>query len=96
MVMVVDGCVCVLAWLTSMRFFVDPGFRGEAGKSTQWPSGMTVGASWDPAVMEAWGKGMGEEFIGKGANVQLGPGVCLSRVPRNGVRYHACLSLLLL
>ena len=35
-------------------------------------------------MMNKWGIAMGEEFYGMGANVQLGPGVCVARVPRNG------------
>lgn len=31
-----------------------------------------------------WGVALGTEFYNKGANVQLGPGVCISRVPHNG------------
>ena len=31
---------------------------------------------------------MGEEFYGKGANVQLGPGVCVARVPTNGRNFE--------
>ena len=31
---------------------------------------------------------MGKEFFGKGSNVQLGPGVCLARVPRNGRNFE--------
>ena len=31
---------------------------------------------------------MGKEFFAKGANVQLGPGVCLARVPRNGRNFE--------
>merc|ERR1719443_630644 len=38
--------------------------------------------------MNEWGSGMGIEFAGKGANVQLGPGVCLARVPRNGRNFE--------
>lgn len=38
--------------------------------------------------MLAWGDGMGKEFFAKGANVQLGPGVCLARVPRNGRNFE--------
>lgn len=60
------------------------GFRGTAGTSTQWPSGMTVGTSWDRELMHEWGVAMGQEFRGKGANVFLGPGVNVARVPRNG------------
>jgi beta-glucosidase-like glycosyl hydrolase len=31
---------------------------------------------------------MGDEFYRKGANVQLGPGLCLARVPRNGRNFE--------
>ena len=31
---------------------------------------------------------MGEEFFAKGSNVQLGPGVCVARVPRNGRNFE--------
>ena len=31
---------------------------------------------------------MGSEFYRKGANVQLGPGLCLARVPRNGRNFE--------
>jgi thiamine pyrophosphate-dependent acetolactate synthase large subunit-like protein len=31
---------------------------------------------------------MGDEFYRKGANVQLGPGICLARVPRNGRNFE--------
>lgn len=53
------------------------GFRGQRpfsppGSSTAWPSGLTIGATWDVEAAQAWGKGMGEEFAGKGSNVQLG------------------------
>ena len=59
-------------------------WTGEAGNSTCWPSGLTVGATWDPALAERWGAAMGEEFFEKGTNVQLGPGLCVNRVPTCG------------
>ena len=31
---------------------------------------------------------MGEEFFDKGSNVQLGPGMCVARVPRNGRNFE--------
>ncbi|KAJ4258974.1 hypothetical protein NW762_008062 [Fusarium torreyae] len=37
------------------------------------PSGITVGATWDVDHMYARGKAMGAEFRGKGGHVQLGP-----------------------
>ncbi len=47
-----------------------------------------VGASWDDAVAELWGSAMGVEFYNKGANVQLGPGVNVNRVPVNGRNFE--------
>jgi len=66
------------------------GFRHDAipGSSTSWPSGLTAAASWDSDTMYAWGSGMGKEFYDKGANVQLGPGLCVARVPLNGRNFE--------
>jgi beta-glucosidase len=58
------------------------------GTTTAWPSGLTMAASWDTDALEKWGAGMGKEFFAKGANVQLGPGLCLARVPRNGRNFE--------
>lgn len=59
-----------------------------SGTSTAFPSGLTVAATWDVDAAAAWGAAMGEEFAGKGANVQLGPGLCVARVPRNGRNFE--------
>ena len=66
------------------------GFRENPfpGTTTAWPSSLTVAASWDLKAMGAWGDGMGKEFFAKGANIQLGPGACLARVPRNGRNFE--------
>ena len=66
------------------------GFRdnNHPGTTTAWPSGLTMAASWDTDAMHEWGTGMGKEFFAKGANVQLGPGLCLARVPRNGRNFE--------
>merc|ERR1711907_357764 len=42
----------------------------------------------DTNTMRAWGESMGKEFFDKGANVQLGPGVCVARVPKNGRNFE--------
>merc|ERR1719377_430782 len=47
-----------------------------------------MAASWDRDAVREWGQGMGNEFFGKGANVQLGPGLCVARVPRNGRNFE--------
>jgi hypothetical protein len=61
------------------------GFRVDGGDTTTaWPSGLNMAASWDVAAVAAWGRGMATEFAAKGANVQLGPGLCVNRVPNCG------------
>ena len=64
------------------------GFRGASSTSTAFPAAITIAASWDRTVARAWGAAMGDEFYRKGANVQLGPGLCLARVPRNGRNFE--------
>ena len=69
------------------------GFRvgnkpGVQGTSTQWPSGLTAAATWDRDALKKWGTSMGLEFRNKGANVQLGPGVCVARIPNCGRNFE--------
>lgn len=65
------------------------GFRGfVAHSSTAFPGGMAVAATWDPAAVYLWGSSMGQEFYDKGANVQLGPGLNVARVPLNGRNFE--------
>lgn len=62
------------------------GFR--EGGSTCWPAAITVAATFDTTIARKWGEGMGQEFYDKGSNVQLGPGLCLARVPINGRNFE--------
>ena len=55
-----------------------------AGTSTQWPSTLNIGATWDPDLAREWGVAMGEEWWGKGTNILEGPGINVMRVPYNG------------
>jgi len=66
------------------------GFRDPLypGTTTQWPSGLTVAATFDAGLARAWGAAMGAEFAAKGANVQLGPGMNVARVPTNGRNFE--------
>jgi len=66
------------------------GFRDQQHPqtTTAWPSGLTMAASWDEDALFEWGAGMGKEFYEKGSNVQLGPGLCVARVPRNGRNFE--------
>jgi hypothetical protein len=52
--------------------------------STQYPSLLSLGASFDKHLARQLGEAMGAEFAGKGANVQLGPALNVHRVAVNG------------
>ncbi len=56
--------------------------------STAWPAAITIAASFDPSVAATWGESMGSEFYGLGANVQLGPGLCVARIPTGGRNFE--------
>ena len=68
------------------------GFRDENcktnGCTTAFPSGLTIAASFDTEMALKWGDAMGLEFQQKGANIQLGPGLNIARVPLNGRNFE--------
>ena len=68
--------------------FRDDFDRDSVGKSTAWPSALTVAATFDADLMYDWALAMGKEFRLKGANVALAPGVNLARVPRAGRNFE--------
>lgn len=72
------------------------GVRGEGhgGSGTPGvvvPSGITLGATWDPELLEEIGSLLGTECRRKGAHVLLGPNVNLHRTPIGG-RTFECYS----
>jgi len=67
------------------------GFRTSdelAGTTTAFPCALAVASTWDLDAMQRYGAAMGAEFKGKGSNVQLGPGMCVARVPRCGRNFE--------
>ena len=66
------------------------GFRSDTylRTTTLFPSTMTVGQSFDDDLLLAFGVALGEEFSQKGANVYLGPGLNVARVPSNGRNFE--------
>ncbi len=54
------------------------------GSATAFPSGLSFGASWNPALVEEAGRVMGNETHAKGIGVLLGPGNNILRDPLNG------------
>jgi len=51
---------------------------------TGWPVTLAIASSWDEQATYDWAVALGEEFLAKGANVILGPGVNVHRVARGG------------
>lgn len=64
------------------------GFRGPPGTSTAYPCAMSMAATFDASLVHAWGREIALEFREKGANVLLGPGLNVARVPRNGRNFE--------
>eukprot|EP00051_Salpingoeca_urceolata_P005714 m.76313 g.76313 ORF g.76313 m.76313 type:complete len:680 (+) comp14507_c2_seq1:2997-5036(+) len=60
------------------------GDNAKPGTTTQWPSTLNMAATFDPELALEWGTAMGEEFWGKGTNIQEGPGINIARIMRNG------------
>merc|ERR550532_3394072 len=54
------------------------------GTTTQFPSLLTVAASFDPEASRQYAAAIAEEFVAKGANVLLGPDVEVTRAPLCG------------
>ena len=66
------------------------GFRAHnrPGTTTQWPCALAMAASFDVDLAKTWGEAMGGEFVRKGANVFLGPGMNLARAPLGGRNFE--------
>eukprot|EP00931_Biecheleriopsis_adriatica_P075811 TRINITY_DN49598_c0_g1_i1.p1 TRINITY_DN49598_c0_g1~~TRINITY_DN49598_c0_g1_i1.p1 ORF type:complete len:727 (-),score=142.39 TRINITY_DN49598_c0_g1_i1:78-2258(-) len=66
------------------------GFRDDLRPktTTAWPAAINMAATWDEQAVYEWGSGMGKEFKAKGSNVQLGPALCVARVPWNGRNFE--------
>ncbi len=54
------------------------------GKSTAFPAGICMAASWDTSLINKVGESIGEELRGKGRDVLLGPNVNIARLPLCG------------
>ena len=52
--------------------------------ATCFPTAVTSGASWNPSLLQAEGKAIGEEALSYGIDVVLGPGVNIKRNPLCG------------
>lgn len=58
-------------------------------KSTAFPSGISLAASWDPSLTEEVGKAIAREVKAKGRHVILGPCVNIARIPQGGRNFES-------
>eukprot|EP00928_Gymnodinium_smaydae_P063437 TRINITY_DN46_c1_g2_i1.p1 TRINITY_DN46_c1_g2~~TRINITY_DN46_c1_g2_i1.p1 ORF type:complete len:887 (-),score=95.81 TRINITY_DN46_c1_g2_i1:349-3009(-) len=65
-----------------------PTWKEMVGTVTCWPSGLALGATWNPEAVQQAAVALGKEFSGKGANMILGPSVEVHRVARNGRNFE--------
>jgi beta-glucosidase len=59
------------------------------GKSTAFPAGVALAATWDPDLIGQAGKAIARETKAKGLNVLLGPCVNIHRVPHGGRNFES-------
>ncbi|MCK5306961.1 MAG: glycoside hydrolase family 3 C-terminal domain-containing protein, partial [Candidatus Omnitrophica bacterium] len=59
------------------------------GESTCFPTGVTMGASWNPSLIEVVGRVLGREARAKGRNVLLGPCINIHRTPLGGRNFES-------
>ena len=65
------------------------GVRWPKGPTTCFPTGVSLAASWDPALIERVGAALGDETLAAGADILLGPCVNIIRAPLAGRNFEA-------
>ncbi len=60
------------------------GFHSALRRATAFPTGIALGASWDPDLAREFGEALAREARSVGAQVVLGPAVNICRTPLNG------------
>ena len=55
---------------------------------TYLPTGICLGATWDPQLGYAYGQVLGSEANVRGKDIILGPGICIQRSPLNGRNFE--------
>lgn len=58
------------------------------GKSTAYPAGMLLAATWDPALAQREGEQLGRDARARGCHFLLGPGLNIYRHPQNGRNFE--------
>ena len=62
--------------------------NAESFPATCFPTASCMASTWDPELVEAVGKALGEECIALGVNVVLGPGANIKRTPLGGRNFE--------
>lgn len=75
-----DGPHAVCAWALYAS--------GQRPKTTCFPTGSAMGASWNPDLLEKVGRALGEETRGMGFDILLGPCINIMRTPLNGRNFE--------
>ena len=65
-----------------------PDVGRKMGPVTAFPTGISMGASWNPELVEQVGQALGEETRGMGCDILLGPCVNIVRDPRGGRNFE--------
>ena len=55
---------------------------------TYLPTGICLGATWDPQLGYAYGRVLGSEANARGKDIILGPAICIQRSPLNGRNFE--------
>ncbi len=76
------------AGLPRFKFTDGPVGTRNDGKTTAYPAGVLLAATWDPDVAQREGVALGRDARCRGDNVLLGPGVNVCRVPQNGRNFE--------
>ena len=66
----------------------DPGTGRKVGPATSYPTGISMGATWDPELIEQVGVALGEETRAMGCDILLGPCVNIVRSPLGGRNFE--------
>lgn len=59
------------------------------GRATSFPSGVSLGATWDTALTQRYAEALAKETLAKGRNMLLGPCVNIHRFPAGGRNFES-------
>ncbi len=83
-----DGPVGVRSWSGPSALTNAPGSKLPQILSTAFPSGVALGATWDPEMLHKVGQTLGQEVRALGRNMLLGPSINIHRTPWAGRNFE--------